>query len=145
METAATYTHHAQSTSLWGSRNTCKMAEDSQWMNGNFPSVSDSSRIQHGCISYHHRLTKFYCVLGMQIHLRGKTGITFQSHSHTQQVQLQFLLLPNQRTELLVLANKYVFLGNGCALFSFLLHPLHSRKIKNPQNEIEDQIFRVGF
>lgn len=136
METAATYTHHAQFITLWGSRNTCKMAENSKWMNRNFPSVSDSSRLQRKCISYHHRLTKFYCVLGMQIHLRVKQELHFKV-IHTQRLQLQFLL-PNQRTELLVLANKCIFLGNGCALFSFLLHPLHSRKMKNPQNEIED-------
>lgn len=131
------WTHHAQSTSLWGSRNTCKMAEDSQWMHGDFPSVADSSRLQRKCISYHHRLTKFSCVLGMQIHLRVERELHFKV-IHTQRLQLQFLLLSNQRMELLALANKYIFLGNGCALFSFLPPPLHSRKMKNPQNEIED-------
>lgn len=92
------------------------MAEDSQWMNGNFPSISDSSRLQRECISYHHQLTKFYCVLGMQIHLRVKQELHFKG-IHTQRLQLQLLLLPSQHTELLVLANKYVLLGNGCAYF----------------------------
>lgn len=61
------YTHHAQSTPLWESGYTCKMAEKSRWMNGNVHSVSNSLWLLHECTSYHHCLTNFYCVLGMQI------------------------------------------------------------------------------
>lgn len=64
-------------------------------------------------------------------------GITFQI-IHIQQLQLQFLFLPNQRTELLVLANRDIFIVNSWALFSLLLRSFHSRKIKNPKNKVED-------
>lgn len=141
METAATCTHHAQSTSPWGSRNTCKMAEDSQWMDGNFPSVSDSSRLQRTRV---HLLPppahKVLLCLGHADSLEGKIGITFQRHSHT--ATTTSTSPTSQPTHGAARVSKQVRIFRQWLCFIFLLlHPLHSRKMKNPQNEIEDQIF----
>lgn len=87
----------------------------------------------------------FYCVLGMQITWGGRMEITLQS-LHTHWLQPQFLLLPNQCVGLLALANKSVFSVNGCALFSFLFYPFHSRKMKNnPTKWNQGLCLQVGF
>lgn len=73
---------------------------------------------------------KLLLCLGHADHLGDRMGITVQSHSHTQQLPLQFLLL--------VLADKRVFAVNGCALVCFLLLPILFQENEKPQNEIED-------
>lgn len=62
--------------------------------------------------------------------LGGQNGNTVQSHSHTQRLPLQLLLLPN--TLLLVLADRRVFAVNGCALVCFLLLPVLFQENEKP-------------
>lgn len=67
-------------------------------------------------------VSRIFPVLWACRSLEGKMGITFQI-IHIQQLQLQFLFLPNQRTELLVLANRDIFITTvGLYFPSYFTH-----------------------
>lgn len=82
---------------------------------------------------------KVLLCLGHADSLEGKTGITFQRHSHTATTTSTST---SQPTHGAARVSKQIRIFRQWLCFIFLLlHPLHSRKMKNPQNEIEDQIF----
>lgn len=83
---------------------------------------------------------KVLLCLGHADSLEGKTGITFQRHSHT--ATTTSTSPTSQPTHGAARVSKQIRIFRQWLCFIFLLlHPLHSRKMKNPQNEIEDQIF----
>lgn len=68
------------------------------------------------------------------------TRITFQRHSHT--ATTTSTSPTSQPTHGAARVSKQIRIFRQWLCFIFLLfHPLHFRKMKNPQNEIEDQIF----
>lgn len=80
---------------------------------------------------------KFLLCLGHADHLR-VTGKLHFKVIHTQQLQLQLLLLPSQHTGLPVLTNKYVFLVNDLCFIFLLTSPTSFWENEKPTNEIED-------
>lgn len=140
------HTHHAQSIALWESGNTCKMVEGSQWMDEwglsqCFLQPLTSTRAHllpptHKCL---------LCLGHAGSHVRGNRGLRFKViHTQPPRLQLQILLLPNQRVEL-VSATKHVFLAKGCAFFYFPPDFTHSTLGKRKTHEMKPRIRSSGW